>query len=324
MAAEQNVVQAEPAKSFLEKRLTSLANLLVLGPAQLNVVLILLLPIGLLNPFTFPIAILIVTFLVVLGFVTVDYNSALGKRISQFILPNAVRHFPVKIVAEDLDAFDNNRSYVFGGEPHSILPLGYISLLEHSNLFPVKNIRLLVGSTALRAPFIHQLWKWFGCAPASKEVFHKLLKSGTSVIIIPGGVQECLYMRPGCEVAFLKKRFGFVRIAIQEGSPLVPVFIFNQTKTYSYVKLGHGEWFNKFSRKVGVAPIWIWGEYLSIIPHRTPLYIAVGKPIEVKKIDNPSNEEIGEVHAKFLKAFEELFEKHKEAAGNKDTVLELY
>ncbi|KAJ7514989.1 hypothetical protein O6H91_23G067600 [Diphasiastrum complanatum] len=325
MAAEKpQIIQAEPVKTLIDRLRSDLATLLILGPAQLNFVLIFVLPIALIIPFTFPVAILVVAFLVIVMFIDVQYNSTVGKRVSQFILQNAIRHFPIKLVIEDPDAFDEKRSYVFAGEPHTIFPLGIISLLENSNMFCVKNIRILVGSTVSRSPIMRQIWTWMGADSVSREVFRKLLNRGTSVIVIPGGVQECLHMRPGCEVAFLKKRFGFVRIAIQEGSPVVPTFIFNQTKIYSYIKLGYGEWYNKFSRKVGLAPLWMWGSYLSIIPHRTPLYIAVGKPIEVKKIENPSHEEIAEVHAKYLKAFEELFEKHKEASGNKNTILEIY
>ncbi|KAJ7557640.1 hypothetical protein O6H91_04G003300 [Diphasiastrum complanatum] len=244
--------------------------------------------------------------------------------ICRFICKYATKHFPIKVVADDVEALDSNRSYVVVLEPHSILPLGVLAFLEYSDLFPLKKVRVLVTSTALGTPVLRHIWTWMGAMPASGEAFRKLLCSGISGVIVPGGVQECLYMQRNREVVYLKKRFGFVRIAIQEGSPLVPVFVFGQTKIYDYVKPKGSKWYNQLSRIIGFAPLWMWGEYGTIIPYRRPMYVAVGKPIEVNQIEAPSREEIGGVHAIYLKALEELFERHKEAAGYKDTQLDIY
>ena len=50
----------------------------------------------------------------------------------------------------------------------------------------------------------------------------RLLEQKRTVLIIPGGVAECLEMKPGVETIYLRKRFGFVKIAIQTGAQLVP------------------------------------------------------------------------------------------------------
>ena len=51
--------------------------------------------------------------------------------------------------------------------------------------------------------------------------------------LVPGGVREIQHMEPQKEVLFLKQRLGFVKLAIQQGCPLLPVFAFNQTQTYT-------------------------------------------------------------------------------------------
>jgi len=38
---------------------------------------------------------------------------------------------------------------------------------------------------------------------------------------LAGGVQECLHMEPNLETVYLRKRLGFVRLALQHGAHLV-------------------------------------------------------------------------------------------------------
>lgn len=45
-----------------------------------------------------------------------------------------------------------------------------------------------------------------------------------------GGVQECLHMEPNLETVYLRKRHGFVRLALQHGAPLVRLKRFFLTK----------------------------------------------------------------------------------------------
>lgn len=63
-----------------------------------------------------------------------------------------------------------------------------------------------------------------------------LLDDGNSVVLIPGGIREIQKMRPDVEVAFLKNRYGFVKLAIQTGTPIVPAFVFGQSDTYKQMK----------------------------------------------------------------------------------------
>lgn len=48
-----------------------------------------------------------------------------------------------------------------------------------------------------------------------------LLGRGTSVVLTPGGVRECLYLQQGTEALFLRNRKGFVKLALEAGAPLV-------------------------------------------------------------------------------------------------------
>lgn len=45
--------------------------------------------------------------------------------------------------------------------------------------------------------------------------------------------------------------------------------------------------------------------------HRPPLCLAVGKPIAVQKTLNPSQEEVDQLHQRYIKELCDLFEAHK-------------
>ena len=55
---------------------------------------------------------------------------------------------------------------------------------------------------------------------------------GNCVTLIVGGSPESLLSRPGDVRLYLKKRYGFIKIALQEGSPVVPVFAFGEHQLY--------------------------------------------------------------------------------------------
>lgn len=48
--------------------------------------------------------------------------------------------------------------------------------------------------------FLRHIWSWMGLVPASKKILFNLLSSGCSCVLIPGGVQEMLFMEQDREV----------------------------------------------------------------------------------------------------------------------------
>lgn len=93
----------------------------------------------------------------------------------------------------------------------------------------------LMPLQALYMPATRHFWWWLGVRPIDKANIHKLLDSNNSVVLVPGGNTECRVMKHGQETLYLRKRLGFVRLAMNHGAPLVPAFAFGQTDTYSYV-----------------------------------------------------------------------------------------
>ncbi|CAA7406665.1 unnamed protein product [Spirodela intermedia] len=262
----------------------------------------------------------IMGFLLLLTFGPVSDKSKYGRAIGSFVGRYSPGHFHVNVHFEDVKAFDDSKSYVIAAEPHSIFPVGAVSLLNITGLMPLTKSKVLASTAIFCTPFLRQVTTWMGLVPATRKNFVNYLKAGYSCIVIPGGVQEIIYMSKDYEVVYLKKRHGFVRVAIETGSPLVPVFCFGQNKAFNWWKPG-GKLYVHLSRAMRFAPLVFWGVLGSPIPYRSPIHVVVGKPMEVKQNPNPSTEEVAELHAQFLSNVETLFSKYKDATGNAGTEL---
>ena len=80
-------------------------------------------------------------------------------------------------------------------------------------------------------PFYRDFLMAHGVASVSKPACAKILSKGAgeAITIVIGGAAESLSAHPGTADLTLKKRFGFIKMAIREGAELVPVFSFGET-----------------------------------------------------------------------------------------------
>lgn len=130
-------------------------------------------------------------------------------------------------------------------------------------------------------------------------------------------------MQPGQEVAFLRPRTGFVKLALQYGACLVPVFAFNQSAQYSYwrpfidaPRSGLGSTLiTRLARLAGFLPLIPIGRLGLPLPRKAPLTMVIGAPLVLPKIEQPSGEQIQHYLGLFIQKMEEMYAAHAEDAG---------
>jgi len=248
-----------------------------------------------------------------------------------------VNYFPIRLIkTADLDPSCN---YMFGSHPHGILSSGAFGSLATDGANADKifsGFKVNVHTLALNFWFpINREWILaLGGVNASKEsISHLLSKPGGQIsVIVVGGAAESMYTSPNQISLVLTKRKGFIKIALKHGAQLVPTFSFGEAHVYTVLDTPEGSWIRtlqeKFRHVVGFAPVLFFGRgvfnyNLGIIPHRRPITVVTGAPINIKKTTNPTVEEIERVHAEYTAALVELYNKYNPVYGDQKIKLNI-
>ena len=238
-------------------------------------------------------------------------------------------YFDLKIIYDDikpLEAIDSR--YIFGFHPHGIIPLtiGWACLSDlWSKVFPNIYPSALASSVLHVVPFTRDLNQMFGGYAVTRTGFLAALKRERSVVFIPGGQYEMIHSSSRIPKVILNTRHrGFIKVALQTGTKLVPVFSFGERTIFDNFPTPVS-WQLK-AMKILRANIFFlpYGQFLMSIPRQASIRLAIGKPIEVPTVNNPSDELINMLRDHYFTQLLELCQKvkHKCGASNIDIVVE--
>jgi 1-acyl-sn-glycerol-3-phosphate acyltransferase len=252
------------------------------------------------------------------------------KKIRNWIAAETRKYFGLKVTIEDYDALNaiNNRdgpgkTAIFACEPHDILGHPVFVFIPSLNILPGRvgeTASILMSGAIFQLPIMKHVITWLGSYPVDKKTFRDRLKKNEACAFIPGGVQEVTLMdpkKPEEIVLYLKNRKGFVKLALERGVPIVPVFFFHMDGSYGYF-VPRGKLVTKFARKIGFLPLFFYGRWKIPfgIPYPKKIHVVFGQPINVPcEENNVSNESVDKYHKEFVNSLVQLFEKHKVSEG---------
>jgi 1-acyl-sn-glycerol-3-phosphate acyltransferase len=156
-------------------------------------------------------------------------------------------------------------------------------------------LRPLVHSTAISIPGVGEILRKCGCMPASPANAREAIRRGEDVLVYPGGDVET--WRPWSkrnEIDF-DGRTGFLRLAAEEGVPIVPVVSIGAHETFAVLTDGKGiaKWLGIDKRfRIKVFPLTLGlpfginpGPGIPHFPFPSKIVIEALPPIEVTKAD---------------------------------------
>ena len=79
----------------------------------------------------------------------------------------------------------------------------------------------------------------------------------------------------------------------------------------------------KLARAVGFLPLLLYGVWASTLTFPVPIHMVIGRPIELPKIDNPSQEQLEQYLGQFIQALVRIFEDYKVQAGHASLQLQV-
>ena len=244
------------------------------------------------------------------------------------------RKFNMKLIKT---AEITDKQCLVGLHPHGILPLGSIinvvsNETNFENLFPTLTNRVvLAASSCFLVPVFRELLISNRIRDCSRFNAMEWLKkcdndgNPTTVFIVPGGAQEGLYSRPDMDWLDLKRKKGFIRLAVIYGIPLVPSYTFNEVD-YCFQSD-----FESVPTVIHMARRWLWQKTIGIsLPflywfkfNNISLTTVIGKPIVLpyKNILEPTNEQLEECMDIYIKALRELYDVYSKQYNSREREL---
>ncbi|KAF9195323.1 diacylglycerol O-acyltransferase 1 [Haplosporangium sp. Z 767] len=246
--------------------------------------------------------------------------------------PYFAQYFPMTLIKEgDLDP---SKNYIFGYHPHGIISLGAFCTfgtegLNFSKRFPGIQTSLLTLQSNFQIPLYRDYIMALGCASVSKESCEYVLRSGPgkSITIVVGGAQESLAAKPGTLDLTLKKRLGFIKLALVNGASLVPTLAFGENDLYELYGAEHSSRTYKVQQLMKnmlgfTMPMFngrgIFNYEFGLLPRRKPVFIVIGKPIHVEKVEgSPTTEQLQDLQKQYIDELLAIWERYKDkyAAG---------
>ncbi|OTA28355.1 hypothetical protein BTJ68_08557 [Hortaea werneckii EXF-2000] len=253
-------------------------------------------------------------------------------------------YFPARLHRSQ--TLEPTRKYIFGYHPHGIISHGAFAAfgteaLGFSQLFPGITNTLLTLDSNFRIPLYRDYALRMGLASVSRESCENLLSQGgpngegmgRAITIVVGGARESLDAKPYSLKLVLKRRKGFVKLAIRTGADLVPVLAFGENDLYEQFDASAHPIIHKAQLVVKklmgfTVPLFhargVFNYDVGLMPYRRPVNIVVGKPIRIQQAKNPDPAYVDQIHQQYVDELMRIWDDWKDTfARHRQTELEI-
>lgn len=235
-------------------------------------------------------------------------------------------YFDGKVTVEE--PLNDKQLYIFCSFPHGAYSLNHGLTMTNccgmlSEIYRGER-RDLAASIVFKIPIYREFLLALGCVDASSKTAHFNLNKGRSLLILVGGEKEQLLTRAGEHKVYLRNRKGFVKLALQHGAHLVPMYAFGENEAFRTYDLflGLRLWL-QHTFQIGL-PL-VLGRWGLPVPLPVPIHVEIGKPLVVERrpYEAITQTDIDTIHTSFMTEMERLFDRTKGRNGHPDAQLQI-
>lgn len=235
--------------------------------------------------------------------VRLDYKNDLLVSLLETFLPVLRSYFRYEVIGLE-NVRSSGRAMLVGN--HAILPVD--ALLLH---YAIKEAfgrwpRGLTDWRIFKIPVLRQFFMDLGIVLAKPETGRALLEREEIVTIMPGGSREAFKSSRERYRLMWKRRRGFVRLAMQTGTPIIPAVCIGNDELYHVFFDGY-ESSERIYGKEALLPITL-PVGLGPLPLPAKLTHYIGKPIRFRYTpeDAEDPEKVGRLHRRVMGSMREL------------------
>ncbi|KAL4171523.1 hypothetical protein KRP22_009617 [Phytophthora ramorum] len=214
---------------------------------------------------------------------------------------------------------------LFAFHPHGVLTCGFSFNGAYHMGFERSACRWLSAENLFWFPLVRDILNWMEYSSCAKANMLKFMRKDQNVSIIPGGFEEATLYQRGKHRLYLKKRFGFIKIALQHGYNVHPVYTFGEE--YTYHAFPYLQSLRLQLNRFQIPGTLFFGDATCFYLPRNDvdLITVVGKPLRFPWIEHPTKEDVQKYQAQYVQALKDLFDSYKGVyAVNPNATLEIY
>lgn len=190
----------------------------------------------------------------------------------------------------------------------------------HQEFFPHVSLRAAVASGVFVVPLFYEMYTRLGCFECTKPFMRELLRRGRTVAVYPGGAAESRYACPGHYVCYVRRRKGFIRLALEERLDILPLWTFGDEAILPQLRWektedeGAVSWVQRVLKETTglLFPLVPGG-----LPRFPPLTTVVGLPVSLKDLwpeevgGQVSHAAVDEAHRRYIEGHRQMFDVNK-------------
>jgi hypothetical protein len=210
--------------------------------------------------------------------------------------------------------FKGKAIYVF--HPHGVCSLAHaFHIVGNITDWPNKNIRAAVHTLMTSMPFVKDFHN-NRIVRSTYDAMKGVLLDGKSLSVALGGLSETRYLDAKKITAIVRSRKGIFKMALETGTPIIPVITYGENKIYQKMDSRISDLF-EYLFKIHIpiptlASIKSWFQIYRE-PLRDKIETYLGAAIEVGEPRAPTDQEVAKLRDAYVEGLRDLYRKTRPA-----------